>query len=392
MSEAPLLKLSGLEQVFHTKKGPVAAVGGVDLEVRSGKVLCLVGESGCGKTTLARAAARITSPTAGTVEFRGKSLADMNAAERAAYRRSVQYIHQDPYAALNPTRTVYSTLTAGLKRHGLVKNRTEARAKAAELLQLVDLTPPESYLDSYPHQLSGGQRQRVNVARSLAMNPELLICDESTSMLDVSIRVSLLNTLGRLRDDLDVGFLFITHDLAVAKYFAWDGEIAVMYLGKVVEHGPTPEVIGNPQHPYTKALIGAVCEPDPDLARANRATEQLRSAEIPSLTNLPAGCAFNPRCPAFEPGLCDTAEPALEDTVEPALQLADTNANRKGRMVSCHVVARDIKRARPATDDRAFDAVPGSRRPSEAAQADDPQTAPQHTRQSPEPSGASWSA
>ncbi|THV28092.1 ABC transporter ATP-binding protein [Glycomyces paridis] len=381
-----MLKLSGLEQVFDTKKGPVAAVGGVDLQVNPGKVLCLVGESGCGKTTTARAAAGLTRPTAGTVEFRGKALTAMNGSERAAYRRSVQYIHQDPYAALNPTRTVFSTLSAGLKRHGMVKNRTEARLKAAELLQLVELTPPESYLDSYPHQLSGGQRQRVNVARSLAMNPELLICDESTSMLDVSIRVSLLNTLGRLRDELDVGFLFITHDLAVAKYFAWDGEIAVMYLGKVVEHGPTPEVIGNPQHPYTKALIGAVCEPDPDLARANQSAVQLRSAEIPSLTDLPAGCAFHPRCPAFEPGLCDSAEPSLT-----LADRAGDGARPQGRRVSCHVVARDLKRGsvRPAAvgqgaADRTltFDAVPGSRRPAPTTPVDDPPT----------PRGAAWSA
>ncbi|THV43478.1 ABC transporter ATP-binding protein [Glycomyces buryatensis] len=323
-----LLKLSGLEQVFDTKKGPVPAVGGVDLAVESGKVLCLVGESGCGKTTTARAAAGLTRPTGGSVEYRGKPIADMNAKERFEFRRAVQFIHQDPYAALNPTRTVFSTLTAGIRRHGLVKNKAEAREKAAELLRLVDLTPPESYLDSYPHQLSGGQRQRVNVARSLAMTPELLICDESTSMLDVSIRVSLLNTLGRLRDELDVGFLFITHDLAVAKYFAWDGEIAVMYLGKVVEHGPTPEVIGNPQHPYTKALIGAVCEPDPDLARANRSAEQLRSAEIPSLTDLPQGCTFHPRCPAFEPGVCDGDEPRLQPAA--------------GRRLSCHVVTREL--------------------------------------------------
>ena len=330
MSEQ-LLRLSGLEQVFDTKKGQVPAVGGVDLEVKPGKVLCLVGESGCGKTTTARAAAGLTKPTAGTVSFRGKDTATMNAAEKLAYRRAVQYIHQDPYAALNPTRTVFSTLTAGLRRHGLVKSKAEARAKAGELLRLVDLTPPESYLDSYPHQLSGGQRQRVNVARSLAMDPELLICDESTSMLDVSIRVSLLNTLGRLRDELDVGFLFITHDLAVAKYFAWDGEIAVMYLGKVVEHGPTPEVIGNPRHPYTKALIGAVCEPDPDLARANRAAAELRSADIPSLTDLPQGCTFHPRCPAFEPGLCDASVPSLAPLGQ--------------RRLACHVVARDHQRA-----------------------------------------------
>ncbi|WP_100448739.1 ABC transporter ATP-binding protein [Glycomyces xiaoerkulensis] len=338
----PILQLSGLEQVFDTKKGKVPAVGGIDLDVEPGKVLCLVGESGCGKTTTARAAAGLTRPTAGRVAFRGKTVAQMDAAERFTYRRAVQYIHQDPYAALNPTRTVYSTLTAGLRRHRLVKSKGEARERAADILRLVDLTPPASYLDSYPHQLSGGQRQRVNIARSLAMNPELLICDESTSMLDVSIRVSLLNTLGRLRDELNVGFLFITHDLAVAKYFAWDGEIAVMYLGKVVEHGPTPQVIGDPQHPYTKALIGAVCEPDPDLARSNRAVSTLRSAEIPSLTDLPSGCTFHPRCPAFEGGLCDADAPPLQPV--------------GGRRLACHVVARDHGRTdrghgRPARRD-----------------------------------------
>ncbi|GAB3648288.1 ABC transporter ATP-binding protein [Glycomyces tarimensis] len=351
MSE-PLLKLSGLEQVFDTKKGKVPAVGGVDLEVRAGKVLCLVGESGCGKTTTARAAAGLTRPTAGTVAFRGQDIAGMDAGERLAFRRAVQYIHQDPYAALNPTRTVFSTLTAGLRRHGLAKSKAQAREKAGELLRLVDLTPAESYMDSYPHQLSGGQRQRVNVARSLALNPELLICDESTSMLDVSIRVSLLNTLGKLRDELDVGFLFITHDLAVAKYFAWDGEIAVMYLGKVVEHGPTPEVIGDPQHPYTKALIGAVCEPDPDLARANRSASELRSADIPSLTDLPTGCTFHPRCPAFEPGLCDATVPPLEPV--------------NGRRLACHVVARGHRRT--------------------------PSGGPEPALDSPAPRGAAWSA
>ncbi|MEV0643708.1 ABC transporter ATP-binding protein [Phytomonospora sp. NPDC050363] len=327
-----LLELSGVEQTFHTKRGDVPAVAGVDLTVRAGKVLCLVGESGCGKTTTARAAAGLTKPTAGTIRFRGADIAGLDRAGRQTFREAVQYIHQDPYASLNPVRTVYSTVTAGLRRHGRAADRADARRRAAELLERVDLTPAESYLDKYPHQLSGGQRQRVAIARALAMDSQVLIADESTSMLDVSIRVSLLNTLGRLRDELDVGFLFITHDLAVAKYFAWDGDIAVMYLGRIVEQGPTPRIINDPQHPYTKALISAVCEPDPRLARAKKAVT-LRSSEIPSLTDLPSGCTFHPRCPLAEADTCETAAPPLA--------VLDGDSRR----LACHVVARDHEQA-----------------------------------------------
>ncbi|GAB2489683.1 ABC transporter ATP-binding protein [Nocardiopsis aegyptia] len=322
-ADTPVLGLHGVRQVFSTPRGDVPAVAGVDLRVRPGRVLCLVGESGCGKTTTARMAAALARPTSGTVRFRGRDVAAMSRAERSEFRRSVQYIHQDPYASLNPVRTVYSTVSAGLRRHRMVRDRREARAATAELLRRVELTPAEDYLDKYPHQMSGGQRQRVAVARALAMNPEVIIADESTSMLDVSIRVSLLNTLGRLRDDLGVGFLFITHDLAVAKYFARDGEIAVMYLGRIVEQGPTRRVVDDPRHPYTRALVSAVCEPDPDLARTKERV-RLRSADIPDLTALPPGCEFHPRCPMFEPGRCDTERPAL--------------APGPDRLLACHVV------------------------------------------------------
>nr|WP_017570027.1 ABC transporter ATP-binding protein [Nocardiopsis halotolerans] len=318
-----MLSLQGVHQVFRTPRGDVPAVAGVDLDVRPGRVLCLVGESGCGKTTSARMAAGLAGPAQGSVLFRGRDVAGMDRRERSDFRRSVQFIHQDPYASLNPVRTVYSTISAGLRRHGLVGDRREARRVTAELLERVDLTPAEEHLDKYPHQMSGGQRQRVAVARALAMNPEVIIADESTSMLDVSIRVSLLNTLGKLRDELGVGFLFITHDLAVAKYFAWDGEIAVMYLGRVVEHGPTPRVVNDPQHPYTKALIDAVCEPDPDLAHG-RERIRLRSSEIPELTDLPPGCDFHPRCPLYEQGDCDSVRPPL--------------VPGRDRLLACHVV------------------------------------------------------
>jgi peptide/nickel transport system ATP-binding protein len=206
-------------------------------------------------------------------------------------------------------------------------NRAEALRRASDLLIEVDLTPPENFLFKYPHQLSGGQRQRVSVARALTLGPRLIAADEATSMLDVSIRVSLLNMLKRLASDLGVGFLFITHDLAIAKYFAWHGHIAVMYLGRIVEYGPTPAVINSPQHPYTRALLGAIPEPDPDLTR-QRERVRLRSVDIASLLHVPTGCSFHPRCPLFEQGLCDTFRPELA-------------AIEDDRNVACHVVARE---------------------------------------------------
>nr|WP_281067149.1 ABC transporter ATP-binding protein [Brachybacterium fresconis] len=276
------------------------AVSDVSLSVGAGEVLCLVGESGSGKTTAARMAAGLASPSSGTVRFEGQDLTTMTRAERRRYRRSVQYIHQDPYASLNPIRSVRSTLSIPLRRHGLAHDQAEVDQRVDELLETVDLTPPESYRGKFPHQLSGGQRQRVSVARGLTLSPRMLIADESTSMLDVSIRVSLLNMLTRLRTEDGVGFIYITHDLALAKYFAWEGRTAVMYLGKIVEAGPTPQVINNPQHPYTKALLEAVPEPDPDRARQKKAGAGLLSADIPSLSDLPSGCAFHPRCPLAE--------------------------------------------------------------------------------------------
>ena len=299
-SRAPLIELDSASQVFHVKGEDLPAVSDVSLSVDEGEVLCLVGESGSGKTTTARLAAGLASPSSGAVRYRGKDLTEMSRAERREYRRDVQYIHQDPYASLNPIRSVRSTLSIPLRRHGLARSAAEVDATVDELLSTVDLTPPESYSAKFPHQLSGGQRQRVSVARGLTLNPKLLIADESTSMLDVSIRVSLLNMFTRLRKEEGVGFIYITHDLALAKYFAWEGRTAVMYLGRIVEVGPTPQIIANPQHPYTKALLEAVPEPDPELAAQKKAGGGLLSADIPSLAALPSGCTFHPRCPLAE--------------------------------------------------------------------------------------------
>ena len=258
----PLMTLSNVSQAFHTKAGAIKAVDDITLSINPGEVLCLVGESGSGKTTAARMAAGLAHPSGGEIAFGGKDIWSMDKTEFSAFRRSVQYIHQDPYASLNPTKSVQTMLTAPLQVHHLVKGKREAAARAAELLTQVDLTPPEQYLSKFPHQLSGGQRQRAAVARALTLGPQIMIADEATSMLDVSIRISMLAMLGRLRDDLNVGFLFITHDLAIAKYFGWHGKTAVMYLGRIVEFGPTPQIINSPEHPYTKALIEAIPEPE----------------------------------------------------------------------------------------------------------------------------------
>lgn len=324
----PLVALRNVSQVFNTKRGDVPAVQEVSLSVDAGDVLCLVGESGCGKTTTARMAAGLAKPTAGTVEFDGVDIASMNPGQRREFRKSVQYVHQDPYASLNPIRSIFGTLAAPLRRHGLAKNKTAAWEQAKKLLERVDLTPAENFLPKFPHQLSGGQRQRVAVARSLALDPRLMIADEATSMLDVSIRVGVLRTLTSLRTDLGVGFVFITHDLAIARYFGTGGKIAVMYLGRVVEYGDTHEVIDNPQHPYTKALLAAVPEIDPDQRHTH--DPGLRSVDIPSLTDLPAGCSFHPRCPMYREGDCDSVLPLLSPT-------------GSGREVSCHVVAEQVE-------------------------------------------------
>lgn len=321
---APLMQLVNIERSFKVGRAWVRAVDGVNLSIREGEVLCLVGESGCGKTTTGKIAAGLLPPSSGQVLFQGQDIWRMNRQDFRRFRKAVQIVHQDPYASLNPTQTVASILSAPIMRHSAIRSRHQARQRAAELLATVDLTPPEDFLDKYPHQLSGGQRQRVSVARALTVHPTFIMADEAVSMLDVSIRVSLLKMLARLRDELGMTYLFITHDLAVAKYFAWEGRIAVMYLGRVVEIGPTPALINHPLHPYTKALLSALPEADPKATRSKERV-QLRSLDVPSLLNIPPGCSFHPRCPLFQEGLCDVQVPVLKSV-------------DSGVEVACHVV------------------------------------------------------
>ncbi|MBI3877872.1 MAG: ABC transporter ATP-binding protein, partial [Verrucomicrobia bacterium] len=269
----------------------------------------------------------LLQPTAGQVRFLGKNIWQMSHADFQKYRLATQIIHQDPYASLNPAHTVERILSAPLLRHTHGSSEHAARARVRELLQVVDLTPPDDFLDKYPHQLSGGQRQRVSVARALTVNPSFIVADEAVSMVDVSIRVGLLNMLTRLKETLGVTFLFITHDLTLAKHFAWGGRIAVMYLGRLIEVAPTPRLVNAPLHPYSHALLAAIPEANPRVTRAKQRVA-LRSLDIPSLLHLPGGCAFHPRCPRFEANLCEMVVPEL-------------TALRDGAAVACHLVKRE---------------------------------------------------
>ncbi|MFC7625650.1 ABC transporter ATP-binding protein [Microlunatus sp. GCM10028923] len=275
----PLLELDSIRQVFHSTRESVVAVKDVSLNVGPGEVVCLVGQSGSGKSTLAKIAAGLRRPTGGQVRYDGKDVYDRrNRRAWKTFRRGVQYVHQDPYASLNPIQDVYTILSAPLLEHKLVKGPDEAEQRVRELLLEVDLKPADRFISLFPHQMSGGQRQRVAVARSLTLNPKVILADEATSMLDVSIRIGLLEMLTRLRVDRQVGMLFITHDLAMAKFFGAEGTMAVMRHGAVVESGPTLDVIERPQHPYTQALLEACPEPDPDLAQQRRTARRLQEA------------------------------------------------------------------------------------------------------------------
>lgn len=309
MSE-PVMRLEHIYRNFKKGREIVPVLQDINFDVNKLEFLCLVGESGCGKTTTGKILSGLLPPSSGTIYFEGKDISTLKGKAQKHYRRSVQIIHQDPYASLNPTQTIFEMLSFPLFHHKIVITRKQARRRATELLELVDLTPVEDVIDKYPHQLSGGQRQRVSIARALTTEPSVIVADESVSMVDVSIRIGLLQMMMDLRDRLNVTIVFITHDLALAKYFAWEGRIGVMYLGRMVEIGKTQELIANPQHPYTKVLLSAIPEPDPEKTR-NKQHIQLRSEDIPRLTELPPGCSFHPRCPWYVEGVCDAEVPEL---------------------------------------------------------------------------------
>jgi len=297
MSEA-LLEVSGLKKHFEVRggmmSGPAAtvrAVDGVDFTIKRGETLGLVGESGCGKTTTGRCVLRLEKPTEGRITFEGKDITGMGEGELRDVRRRMQVIFQDPYASLNPRMSIGDIVAEPLKVHGIVRDGTKREARVKELLSQVGLLP--QHAKRYPHQLSGGQRQRVGIARALAMEPSLIVCDEPVSALDVSIQAQIINLLEDLQKKFGLTYLFIAHDLSVVRHIS--DRVAVMYLGKIVELADRKALYEDPLHPYTKALLSAVPIPDPRL-EAKRERMVLRG-EVPSPLNPPSGCVFHPRCP-----------------------------------------------------------------------------------------------
>ena len=301
--EKPLLQVKDISKVFHTKYGPLQAVDHVSFSLEEGKTLGLVGESGCGKSTTGRVILRLIEPTSGEVFFGGKNVVTANKQELRELRKSMQIIFQDPFASLNPRKTVSDLIAEPLKWYKIFTNRQEKSAYVAKLMDTVGLASRLSNV--YPHELDGGRRQRIGIARALALNPQLIICDEPVSALDVSIQAQILNLLKELQKERKLSYIFITHDLSVVNHFS--DYIAVMYLGQIVEQAPSKELFTNPLHPYTQALLSAIPIPNVDHPH-----ERIKlKGEITSPINVKADCHFAPRC-AQAQKICFQSQPALQ--------------------------------------------------------------------------------
>ena len=318
-----LLSLRGVEVTYPPRRRnalPARAVDGVDLDLRAGEIVALVGESGCGKTTLARAVLGLQDTSGGSTSFDGAPV-PTDASGRKAFRRQAQLVFQDPSGSLNPRQTVYDIVAEGLRIHGL---RDREHDRVAEALARCGLRPPERFFLRYPHELSGGQRQRVVIAGAMALEPRLLVADEPVSSLDASVRGEILNLLLGLARDNGMAILVVTHDLGLAWNIA--DRIAVMYLGRIVELGPTEQLLAEPKHPYTRALLSVVPE-------HLRMEEQILSGEAPDPTKIPSGCRFHPRCPLVQSGEAERLGIVGRCLGEdPALPIG-------GHTAACHAVA-----------------------------------------------------
>jgi oligopeptide/dipeptide ABC transporter ATP-binding protein len=297
------------DRLVGREGGVVKAVDDVSLDIMRGEVLGLVGESGSGKTTLGRTLLGLVRAAAGVIEFEGQDVAHLRERDFRPLRRRMQVVFQDPHASLNPAMTIGQAVGHPLQIHGIEKDRDKLRALVAAALERVGLAPAEQYMDKYPSDLSGGQKQRAVIARAIILNPVLLVADEPVSMLDMSVRAKILELLLELKRDYDLTYLYVTHDLATAKFFC--DRIAIMYLGRIVEIGTAEAIYADPKHPYTRALLRAIPEPDPDRA----VPRDLPRGEVPDAASPPLGCAFHPRCPlAFEP--CGWESRDLRDLLE----------------------------------------------------------------------------
>ena len=323
----PMLELDDVSMHFRARgqrfrTSVVRALDGVSLSLDRGETIAIVGESGCGKTTLGRVSLRLLAPTSGRVVFDGEDVTRAPERQLKAFRRRAQGIFQDPFSSLDPYMTIRQIVEEPLVIHN-AGTAAERRERVAWALDEVRLRPAAEFLERFPHLLSGGQRQRVGIARALVLTPDYMLADEPVSMIDASSRAEILTLLSELQERHRIGYLYITHDIATARHFA--PTAAVMYLGRIVEQGPTADMIGKPLHPYTKGLLDAVPDPDP----ANRLSERpVIAGEAPSPANIPTGCRFHPRCPAFMPGLCDVVSPKLVE-IEPR------------RLVACHLYGEE---------------------------------------------------
>lgn len=316
-----ILEVNNLKKYFplgkgklNKKKGYVKAVDGVSFKLYEGETLGLVGESGCGKSTLGRAIIRLHEPTEGEVIFKGENVLAKSRKEMRKLREDMQFIFQDPYSSLNPRMNVYNILSEPLVAHKYFKRGEELKAHVLKLMESCGLPPYYCY--RYPHQFSGGQRQRIGIARSLALEPSFIICDEPVSALDVSIQSQILNLMKDMQEEKGISYIFISHDLSVVKHLS--DRVGVMYLGSLVELADKDEIYNNPQHPYTKALMAAIPQPNPKLKSEMKSIE----GEIPSNVNVPSGCKFHPRCP-FAKDICSQKVPEVKEI-------------KPGHMVQCH--------------------------------------------------------